>query len=238
MNYTSDAGQDAFVLNATQFKENGFFLEFGAQHPITASNTYILDKEYGWGGMMAEWHNKYRPLYEEHRGEDVMYVIEDALALSYDNIFEEAGFPKNIDYLQIDLEAGMLSPLDLLKKLDNEVMDNHKFATVTFEHDIYCARPNSKDNVGGEWNGWRPYNPQNFHDVRDGSREIFEKRGYVCVFKDVKCSREYQNPFEDWWVHPELVDMDHIEKIINLNKDNFEDNDVTGLAISGPHMIY
>ena len=44
MNYTSDAGQDAFVLNATQFKENGFFLEFGAQHPITASNTYILIK--------------------------------------------------------------------------------------------------------------------------------------------------------------------------------------------------
>jgi hypothetical protein len=74
--------------------------------------------------------------------------------------------------------------------------------------------------------------------VRDGSRKIFEKRGYVCVFKDVKCSREYQNPFEDWWVHPDLVDMDHIENIINLNKDNFEDNDVTGLAISGPDMIY
>ena len=238
MNYNSDAGQDAFVLNVNKFKRNGFFLEFGAQHPINSNNTYILDNEYDWVGMMVEWHNKYRHLYEEHRGEDVMYVIEDALALSYDSIFKEAEFPKNIDYLQIDLEAGMMTPLNLLRKLDNEVMDDYKFATVTFEHDIYCARPNSRDNVGGEQNGWVPYDPENFHEVRDKSREIFEKHGYFCVFKDVKCSRKYQNPFEDWWVHPDLVDMNHIQKIIDLNKDNFEDNDVTQLAISGPDILY
>tara|TARA_B100000287_G_C20652028_1_gene787242 strand:+ start:1121 stop:1837 length:717 start_codon:yes stop_codon:yes gene_type:complete len=238
MNYNSDAGQDAFVLNATKFKKHGFFLEFGAQHPINSNNTYILDNEYDWIGMMVEWHSKYQHLYEEYRGKDVMYVIEDALALSYDSIFKEAKFPKNIDYLQIDLEAGMMTPLDLLMKLENEVMDDYKFATVTFEHDIYCARPNSKDNVGGEQNGWVPYNPENFHQVRDKSREIFERHGYFSVFKDVKCSRKYQNPFEDWWVHPDLVDMNHIQKIIDLNKDNFEDNDVTQLAISGPDILY
>jgi hypothetical protein len=238
MDYTSAVGQDAFVLNATKFKKNGFFLEFGAQDPIKGSNTYFLEKEYGWKGIMFEWHDRYAPLYDEHRSDETQYVIGDATRFDYREVFSKGKVPTTIDYLQIDLEAGMITPLSLLEKLDEEVMDEHKFATITFEHDIYCARPNSKDNVGGEWNGWRPYNPQNFHDVRDGSRKIFEKRGYVCVFKDVKCSREYQNPFEDWWVHPDLVDMDHIENIINLNKDNFEDNDVTGLAISGPDMIY
>lgn len=58
------------------------------------------------------------------------------------------------------------------------------------------------------------------------------------MFEDVKCSKQYDNPFEDWWVHPDLVDMNHIQNIIDLNADNFDENDVTELAISGPNIKY
>ena len=39
-------------------------------------------------------------------------------------------------------------------------------------------------------------------------------------------------------MHPDLVDMEHIQKIIDMNQDVYEDNDVTGRAISGPHVVY
>jgi FkbM family methyltransferase len=56
----SQIRQDVFVLSQLDFKRNGFFVEFGASNGISASNTYLLEKEYGWTGILAEparcWH--------------------------------------------------------------------------------------------------------------------------------------------------------------------------------------
>jgi len=53
--------QDIFVLLTTNFKRNGFFVEFGATNGIDLSNTYLLEKSYGWKGILAEpakiWHD-------------------------------------------------------------------------------------------------------------------------------------------------------------------------------------
>jgi len=238
INYHSQVGQDKFVANALKFKNNGFFVEFGSQDPININNTYTLEKEFGWKGIMFEWDEKYAPLYEKHRSDETTYIISDATQLNYKELFDKLNVPNNLDYLQIDLESGMMTPLNLLKKLDNEILNDYKFATVTFEHDIYCSRENSKDNVGCAQNGWVPFNPKNFHTVREESRKIFKDRGYFCVFEDIKCSEEYQNPFEDWWVHPDLVDMDHIQNIVDMNNENYVNNDVTGVSISAPNIVY
>jgi len=52
--------QDLFVLLATNFKRNGFFVEFGATNGFDLSNTYLLEKSFGWKGILAEpakiWH--------------------------------------------------------------------------------------------------------------------------------------------------------------------------------------
>ena len=54
--------QDIFVLLATKFKKNGFFVEFGATNGVDLSNTYLLEKSYGWKGILAEpakvWHDE------------------------------------------------------------------------------------------------------------------------------------------------------------------------------------
>jgi FkbM family methyltransferase len=50
----SQLSQDLFVLNELSFKSNGFFVEFGATNGLTLSNTYTLEKFYGWNGILAE----------------------------------------------------------------------------------------------------------------------------------------------------------------------------------------
>jgi len=57
----SQIRQDLFVLSHLNFKSNGFFVEFGATNGIEKSNTYLLEKEFKWTGILAEpakcWHN-------------------------------------------------------------------------------------------------------------------------------------------------------------------------------------
>jgi FkbM family methyltransferase len=53
--------QDIFVLSELDYKRNGFFVEFGATNGLSISNTWILEKFFGWTGILAEpakiWHH-------------------------------------------------------------------------------------------------------------------------------------------------------------------------------------
>lgn len=48
------------MLSELDFKANGFFVEFGATNRIDLSNTYLLEREFGWSGIVSEpargWH--------------------------------------------------------------------------------------------------------------------------------------------------------------------------------------
>lgn len=55
----SQLGQDLWVLKQTNYKEEGFFVEFGATNGILLSNSYLLENEFGWRGICAEPNPKY-----------------------------------------------------------------------------------------------------------------------------------------------------------------------------------
>lgn len=96
------------------------------------------------------------------------------------------------DYLQIDCDPPIVS-LNVLKKIPFET---HKFAVITFEHDFYDG-----DNSL----------------VRDDSRKYLKSFGYTLVVNNVAADKYYS--FEDWWVHPDLIDEDIINKMTCISED-------------------
>jgi len=80
-------------------------------------------------------------------------------------------------------------------------MDKHKFATITFEHDIYST---------------------NYLNTRLESREILKNRGYVRVFSDI--NNKGSNPYEDWYIHPDLVDNELVNTLIKKNEQKYKSN--------------
>ena len=203
--YNGQAEQDKFVLNVMKHKQNGYFLEIGSNDPIQINNSYILESSYNWKGIMIEYEAHHFPGYKTHRPNSV-HVHSDATKVDYKALFESNNVPNHIDYLQIDLEADKGTTISTLEKLDKEVMDNYKFAVVTFEHDIY-----------------RTSN----HNTRGRSRDIFIKRGYYPVFLDIN-NEEF--PYEDWYVHPDLVDMNYIQDLQSRNQNHYKLVKISGIS--------
>ena len=213
--YFSQACQDKFVLSILKGKRNGHFLEIGSHHPIHTNNTYTLEKNFDWRGIMIERDDAFIHLYKEYRPNSA-HVIQDATTIDYKSLLETNNMPAEIDYLQIDLEANERSTLTALEMFDNTVFDTYKFATITFEHDVYLG---------------------NHFDTREASRRIFDKRGYVRIFPDV-CDHNTAIVFEDWYVHPDLVDMDYVRKLMDDNAAKYVVNSITGKSINCQDIIY
>ena len=206
MNFNGQILQDKYVLTMLNYKNNGYFIEVGSNDPININNTYNLEKHFNWRGIMIEYDDKWLEYYKVNR-QNSIHIINDATKIDYKTLFNTYQVPFNVDYLQIDLEVKNGSTLETLKKFDDEIFNKYKFATVTFEHDIYEA-PSM---------------------TRTQSREIFLNRGYYNVLSDV--SNE-NNPFEDWYVHPDLVDMNIVRSFQDKNLHKYKQHPRSGTAIS------
>lgn len=82
--------QDLWVCFELEEKRNGFFVEFGATDGKTNSNTWLLEHQFGWSGILAEpnpyWHADlaaHRAAAVDHRcvysttGEKVSFIVTD-----------------------------------------------------------------------------------------------------------------------------------------------------------------
>jgi len=95
--YHGQAQQDKFILNILKNKRNGYFLEIGSNHPSYINNTFSLETQFGWRGIMVEYENRFLPLYKQVRPNSI-HVIDDARNINYLNLFKDNNLPYDMDY--------------------------------------------------------------------------------------------------------------------------------------------
>jgi len=115
-------------------------------------------------------------------------LCADALTIDFEELLHSFAFPKTIDYLQLDCDPPSIT-LDILKKIP---FDTYTFGVITFEHDYY--RDTS---------------------TRQVSRDLLLSKGYKLIVSDVAFNDN--DVFEDWWIHPSLVDENKIISIQNTS---------------------
>jgi homoserine trans-succinylase len=118
-------------------------------------------------------------------------IAANATSIDYQELFSAFDLPSSIDYLQIDIDPALQS-LEALKLIPFE---KYKFSVITFEHDRYRAN----------------------RQIARESRKLLKGFGYKLIVKNVNSQK--LKPFEDWWIHPELV-----EKNIWINFKSYRKN--------------
>jgi len=207
----SQAFQDMFVLTALQGKREGFFLEIGASDPMFISNTYLLEKKFGWRGISVEINP--RSVRRFARKRDSTIVGADALQIDYSSLLRDAGVPDRLDYLQVDIDPSIQS----LRCLERIPLDEFRFSVITYETDFYDPTVPIEEKVA----------------IRDQSRELLMDHGYSLVGAGI-ANTGPDDVFEDWWVDPEAVDPDVVSRLHVAGE--FNDSGQRFLT-KGPHLV-
>lgn len=182
----SEAYQDMFVLTLFKGKRNGTYLEIGSGHPTYGNNTYLLEKDYGWSGISFDLSEEFIDAHKKERKH--ISIVRDATSVNYDKFLSGLNVKNTIDYLQIDCDPPDVS----FKVLLSIPFEKYKFGVITFEHDHY-AEPS-----GG---------------YREKARNYLKEHGYVLFASNI--SPDDNRPYEDWFVHPEVID---INEFVHLMK--------------------
>lgn len=102
--------------------------------------------------------------------------------------FDYSKLPYRMDYLQVDLHPSTAN-LEIL----DQVLSNHRFSVITFEHDFW------------------DHSVESAH-VRQQSRKVLQDCGYDLVISDATVPPGHGNGigdepinFEDWWADPEII---------------------------------
>lgn len=186
----SQSLQDMFILSILNGKENGTYLEIGSGHPNTGNNTFLLESKFNWTGLGLEINSNLVDLYNKNRKNKC--IEQDAITANYLSILEEITDNNFnvIDYLQLDAEPATTT-YEILKKIP---FDKYKFRVITYEHDYYADIT---------------------QDCRDLSRQYLKELGYKLIVNDICADRLKRCSYEDWWIHPDLIENEKISLLID-----------------------
>jgi FkbM family methyltransferase len=98
--------QDLFVLFQLKLKKGGFFVEFGATNGVGLSNTLLLERKFGWSGIVVEPGRRWLPELKANRS-----CIIDSRC-----VWSETG--KIVDFL--DAKIGELSTIKGFEDRDSK----------------------------------------------------------------------------------------------------------------------
>ena len=195
----SQLDQDLWALERTDYKRNGFFVEFGATNGVLLSNTFLLEKEFEWKGICAEPNPRFYKELTENR----------ACTVSDDCIGMTTG--RKVEFIFADVYGGMKKHKDSDKhgtKRDAYEASGKTSILSTISLNDFLLKYNaprkidymSIDTEGSEYEILKtfPFNDweiklftieHNFTKSREKIRTLLESHGYQCT----------ETQWDDWF---------------------------------------
>lgn len=201
----SQVFQDLVALCLNSERSDGFFVEFGAAGGRVASNTYLLEKSYGWKGILAEPARTYLQELSENRD----------CRIDHRCVYSESN--KELEFLES--KTSMLSTIlgfenkDNLAK-DRKIKSTYKVETISLmdlltQHEA----PNHIDYISIDTEGseleilgvfdFTKYN-FNFITIEHNSehqeleiQKLMSQNGYLRILRDI-------SRFDSWYVNQNL----------------------------------
>jgi hypothetical protein len=138
----------------------------------------LLEKNYNWTGLSLDIEPDMVDKFNQIRKNKA--IVADATTFNYLKYFEEHNFPKQIDYLSIDVDGnfrfdGTRERNNSLLSLITIPLTKYRFSVIHYEHDSvnYLNIP-----------------------TRDAQRELLTSLGYSLLISNIE---------EDWWVDPKII---------------------------------
>lgn len=204
--------QDLWVCFELGEKRDGFFVEFGATNGLKNSNTWLLEKKFGWKGILAEpnpvWHAELElnrngfietKCVSSASGNIVTFLATNDTDPELSGIasFSDADHFAEIRSHGQRIELETISLDDLLEKYNAPpIIDYMSIDTEGSEFDILSSYSFSHKFKAISVEN----NPRNEKSVD----EILSSRGYVRVFRQF-------SQWDSWYVAAELRDGRRID---------------------------
>jgi FkbM family methyltransferase len=195
----SQLGQDIWVLEKTNYKRGGFFVEFGATNGVLLSNTLLLENEFEWQGICAEPNPKFFAELQKNRrcrisdqyigrisGEQVEFILADV----YGGSAEFANCDNHKAKRDAYVAAGHVTTFNSISL--NDFLEQHQaprnidyisIDTEGSEYDLLSTFPFDK------WNIQLITVEHNFTEQRKMIRQLLESNGYRCT----------EQQWDDWY---------------------------------------
>lgn len=195
----SQLGQDLWVLQKTEYKRGGFFVEFGATDGVLLSNTWLLEKEFGWQGICAEPNPKFFEQLKRNRqckttnefigresGKEIDFILADVYGASLEHAYSDMHADKREAYFS----EGQVTKL-ISVSLDDFLRAYHAPYDIDFisidtegsEYDLLSTFPFEK------WNIRLITVEHNYSPQREQILQLLTSYGY----------RRYENQWDDWY---------------------------------------
>ena len=199
--------QDLWALFELGEKHGGYFVEFGATNGITMSNSHILEKHYGWRGIVAEPN----PEYHDRLARERDCIISHKCV--YSKTGEKMTFLCTEKAMFSRLEA--INPEDHNEEAKRQNPNEIQVETISLDDllDEHGAPDEidymSVDTEGSELEILNAFDfsrrrvklftiEHNFTDLRGQIYDLMTSKGYV------RRHPEYTR-FDDWYIHSDLA---------------------------------
>lgn len=194
--------QDLFVLDFFDYKENGYFVEFGATNGIDLSNTFILEKYLKWDGILAEpakkWHKDLRVNRQcnietecvwSKTGDELQFIEANSAELSTLSEFENLDIHAKVRIKKKKYTVRTISLMDLLDRF--QAPDRIEYLSIDTEgseYEILKAFDFSKYSIGVITC------EHNFGANREKIMKLLMNNGFKQINSEF-------SQFDDWYVN-------------------------------------